>query len=212
MWWDLSLQAIVFLVSIGAYLYTNKIPQKLITQFHAYRNRHKHEARRHFVKAADHLSKAKFAASATEADAAILLEPTDAANHILKSLALELQGFKTSALDALDVALSPLAVGSLDTEEKADAMAKRAGLRMEVSQLGRVESVGVDKDVWGLAEKELRESVALKSENEKAWCLLGECCEGLGKREEATQAFEEALRVKPDSVVAQKGLERLHIS
>lgn len=211
MWWDISLQALIFLVSILTYLWTNNIPQKLFTRYHSYRNRNKHQARRHFVKAADHLAKSKYSSAVTEADAAVLLDPTDAANHILKALALELQGFKTSALDALNVALSPLAVASLEKEEKADAMAKRAGLRMEVSRLARVESDGVDKEVWGGAERELREAVELKRESGRAWCLLAECCEGLGKREEAVEAFEEAVRVAPDSVVARNGLERLKL-
>lgn len=209
MWWDISLQALIFLVSILMYLWSNNIPQKLFTQYHSYRNRHKHQARRHFVLAADHLAKGKFSSAVSEADAAVLLDPTDAANHILKALALELQGFKTSALDSLNVALSPLAAASLEKEEKADAMAKRAGLRIEVSRLARVDSDGVDEEVWRLAERELREAVALRAESGRAWCMLAECCEELGKREEAIKAFQEAVRVAPDSVVARSGLERL---
>lgn len=87
-------------------------------------------------------------------------------------------------------------------------MAKRAGLRMEVSRLGRVES-GVDVEVWSAAERELREAVKVRRESGRAWCLLAECCLGLGKIDEARDAFEEAIRVAPDSVVASQGLDRL---
>uniref|UniRef100_A0A803LK59 Uncharacterized protein n=1 Tax=Chenopodium quinoa TaxID=63459 RepID=A0A803LK59_CHEQI len=75
----------------------------------------------------------------------------------------------------------PLAVASLEKEEKADAMVKRAGLRMEVSRLSRVDDEG------GVDE------------------------EGLGKREDAVVAFEGAVRVSPDSVVARNGLDRLKL-
>ncbi|KDP46794.1 hypothetical protein JCGZ_11165 [Jatropha curcas] len=39
-----------------------------------------------------------------------------------------LQGFKTFALDSLDVALSPLALKSLTESEKGDALFRRAEL------------------------------------------------------------------------------------
>ncbi|KAL2893082.1 hypothetical protein RDABS01_008991 [Bienertia sinuspersici] len=201
MWWDLSLQALIFLVSIAAYLWTNNIPQKLFTQYHSYRNRHKHQARRHFVRAAEHLSSSQPSSAVTEADAAIQLDPTDAASHILKAVALEVQGFNTSALDSLNVALSPLAVKSLEVEEKADAMAKRAQLRMAVAPN--------DQEVWRVAEKELREVVELKKESVRAWCLLGKCCEGIGKNEAAKEAYEEAVRIAPNSAPAKEGLQRL---
>lgn len=90
-------------------------------------------------------------------------------------------------------------------------MVKRAGLRMEVSRLSRVDEGGVDEEVWRMVERELREAVELKRESGRAWCLLAECCEGLGKREEAVVAFEEAVRVSPDSVVARNGLDRLKL-
>lgn len=219
MWWDLSLQALMFFASALMYLWMNDTPRKLIAKYYSYRDRSKHQARRHFVIAADLLSKARShprssprslsfaAASAAEADAAVRLDPSDAAHHIVRALALDLQGFKPSALDSINVALSPLAAGSLSAEEKADAVVKRAELRMEVSRLASGDSV--DESVWSVAEGELREAVAMRPESGRAWCLLGECCEGLGRRESAKEAFEEAMRVDPDSVVARQGLERL---
>lgn len=224
MWWDLSLQAVAILGSALMYLWMYDIPRKLLAKYYSHRDRSKHQSRKHFVKAAELLSKARSfpkssphslssaAAAAAEADAAVRLNPSDAANHIIKTLALDLQGFKTSALESIEVALSPLAVGSLSAGERADAMVKRGELRMEVSRLGRVRvdsDEGVDESVWSKVEAEMREVVAVRPELGKAWCLLGECCEGLGRREKAKEAFEEAIRVQPDSVAAKQGLDRL---
>ncbi|KAK9756485.1 hypothetical protein RND81_01G101000 [Saponaria officinalis] len=166
MWFDLGLQALMFVVGIGIYLWMNDdIPRKLIHRYYSYRNRNSHQSRRHFVKAAELLSKARSypasspqrvslaASCAVEAEAAVGLDPSDAANHIVRALALDLQGYKTSALEALDTALSPLAAGSLSPEEKADALLKRAQLRMEMCR---------DESVLRVAEAELREAVKLK--------------------------------------------------
>lgn len=219
MWMDISLQALMILGSAIMYLWIHNIPRKLLAKYHLYRDRSLHQSRRHFVKAAELLTKARScprsspsslsfaAAAAAEADAAVRLNPADAANHVVRALALDLQGYKTSALEAIEAALSPLAVSSLSDDEKADALVKRAELRMEVSRLGNSE--GVDEAVWRKVEEELTEAVRLKRESERGWCLLGECCEGLGKRERAKEAFEEAVRVRPDSVAAKRGLERL---
>ncbi|KAK4352304.1 hypothetical protein RND71_027822 [Anisodus tanguticus] len=90
------------------------------------------QSKRHFVQGAQLLSQAKattakdrlaatsLAKSAeAQADLAIALDPKD--------------GFKTSALDSIDVALSPLAVKSLSEQERADALFKRAELRLAAS-------------------------------------------------------------------------------
>ena len=57
----------------------------------------------------------------TEAEKVIELDPKDAATHILKGLALDLQEFKTSVLNA---ALSPLCVKSLTRKDQGDAFFK----------------------------------------------------------------------------------------
>ncbi|GFP88164.1 hypothetical protein PHJA_000960100 [Phtheirospermum japonicum] len=81
------------------------------------------------------------------------LDPNDATSHILKALVLELQGFRTSALDSLDVALSPMDAKSLSGDERGDALYKRAELRVAVGGGGAVE--------------DLVESVRLKGDNER---------------------------------------------
>lgn len=56
---------------------------------------------------------------------------------------------------------------------------------------------------------DLVESVRLVGDNGKAFCLLGECYEMKGEKEEARKAFEEALKVEPGLVSARDGLTRL---
>ncbi|MFS8013041.1 putative tetratricopeptide-like helical domain superfamily [Helianthus anomalus] len=63
------------------------------------------------------------AKSATEhANKSIAINPNDAAVHIFKAMALDLQGFTTSALEALEAALSPLAPKSLSDGERSDVL------------------------------------------------------------------------------------------
>lgn len=212
MWRDLLLQAILILVTIFMFLFMYNVPQKYFSKLRL-RNRADMQSKRHFVQGAQLLSQAKLAAAKdrsdatslaksaeAQADLAIALDPKDAAAHILKALALDLQGFKTSALDSIDVALSPLAVKSLSEPERADALFKRAQLRLAASQRGQVDSVIDD----------LTRSVRLKGDNVKAFCLLGECYEKKGLKEEAQKAYQEAQKVQPNYAPAREALERLN--
>lgn len=212
MWRDLLLQAVLILATVFMFLFMYNIPQKFFSKLRL-RNRADMQAKRHFVQGAQLLSQAKstfakdrsaaasLAKSAeAEADLAIALDPRDAAAHILKALALVLQGFKTSALDSIDIALSPLAVKSLSEPEKADALFKRAELRLAVSRRGQVDSVIED----------LTESVRLKGDNVKAFCLLGDCYEKKGLTEEAQEVYEKALKVQPNFAPAREALDRLN--
>ncbi|KAK4274181.1 hypothetical protein QN277_017449 [Acacia crassicarpa] len=209
MWRDLGLQLVMILVMVFMFLHMHDIPRKLFTKFRL-RSRSDIQAKRHFVQGAQLLARARSSKTRSasnslakdalaEAEKAIALDPKDAAAYLLKALALDLQGFRTSALDSLDMALSPLAVKSLDVQERGDALLKRAELKMAMNERGRVDSALTD----------LIESVKLNSKNFKAFCLLGKCYEAKKMTEEARTAYEEALKVEPQSTVAQEALSRL---
>ncbi|KAF2295825.1 hypothetical protein GH714_034163 [Hevea brasiliensis] len=104
-----------------------------------------------------------------------------------------------SALKALESALSSPRVKSLEGRERGDALIKRAELKMAVNRRRRVDS----------AIDDLKEGVKLSGEGERALCLLGQCYEWKGMREDAKWAFGEALKVQPGSVEARNGLDRL---
>ncbi|XP_062100972.1 uncharacterized protein LOC133806890 [Humulus lupulus] len=206
---DLLLQAGLILVSLFMFLALHNIPQKLYAKFR-YRDRAQVQSKRHFVLGAQLLARARSAKSRSdssslakdalaEAEKAIALDPKDAAAHILKALVFDLQGFKTSALDSLDAALSPLAVRSLSQKERGDALFKRAELKMAVARRGKVDSVTTD----------LVEAVGLSPDNAKAFCLLGECYEVKKMEDEARKAYEDALKVEPELAVALEALDRL---
>ncbi|KDP41492.1 hypothetical protein JCGZ_15899 [Jatropha curcas] len=208
---DILLQALLILIGIFGYLYVHEIPQKALAKFREYRSRPGVEAKRHFVLGARTLSLARSPDNShsttislakkaeDEADKAISLDPKDAAVHILKALSLDLQGFKSSALDSLDVALSPLAVKSLTESEKGDALFKRAELVVGTNRSERVDA----------AIQDLTQAVKLNKENANAFRLLGECYEAKKMEEEAKSAYEEALKLQPEMASAKAALERL---
>ncbi|KAM3342347.1 hypothetical protein P3S68_027313 [Capsicum galapagoense] len=219
MYRDLFLQAILILITIFMFLYMYNIPQKYLSNLRL-RNRSNIQSRKHFVQGAQLLSQAKSAAAAKQhsasaqsssslaklaeeqADLAISLDSSDAASYILKALALDMQGMKTSALDSIDVALSPPAVKSLSEDERAEALFKRAQLRSTAPG-------GVSRRVDSVIE-DLNECVRLKGDNVKAYCLLGDCYEKKGMKIEAKLAYLDALRVQPDFGPATEAIDRLN--
>lgn len=208
MWRDLILQAVILLVSTALFLSLYGIPQRALSRLRL-RRRSDIQAKRHFVLGAQLLSKARSAPSRSssasiareataEADLAISIDPRDAASHILKALALDLQGFRTSALDSLDTALSPLAIKSLGEKEVGDALYKRAEIKVAIGGRGTVDS----------AVDDLARAVKL-SPTPKAYSLLGQCYEKKKMEEEAAEAYKEALRLEPTLSDAQEALVRL---
>ncbi|CAM8942970.1 unnamed protein product [Rhodiola kirilowii] len=207
---DLLLQAAMILVTVFFFLAMHNIPQKFLTKFR-YRNRASFQSRRHFVLGAQLLAKARSATSRStrtslasqsisEAEKAIALDPKDAASHILKSLALDLQGFKQAALDSIEAALSPLAKKSLSDLERGDALYKRAELKIAVGKKARVDS----------AIEDLIESVKVCEESKgKAFRLLGECYEMKEMKAEAKAAYEKAVATSPELTAATEALDRL---
>lgn len=87
-------------------------------------------------------------------------------------------------------------------------MVRRAELKLAVNKRRRVDS----------AVKDLEEAVRMSDEEggaevkTKAFCLLGECYEFKGMREEARKAFEDAIKLEPGPSLARQSLNRLSSS
>ncbi|KAK7825730.1 hypothetical protein CFP56_032791 [Quercus suber] len=216
MWFDILLQIGLLLLMVVMFLFMHDIPKKIFSKLRAYRNRDDIQAKRHFVLGAQSLAKARASKThsakialakqaVTEAEKAIEFDPKDAAAHILKGLALDLQEFKTSALDSLDAALSPLCAKSLTGKDRGDAFFKRAELKMAMAANARR---GGEKRVDSAVD-DLNEAVSLSSDNVRAFCLLGECYEMKKMNEEAKKAYEDALKIEPKLTVAREALNRL---
>ncbi|KAK1413020.1 hypothetical protein QVD17_34715 [Tagetes erecta] len=207
---DLLMQAAFISTMLFMFLWMLNIPQSLFNKFR-YRDKSIYAAKRHFVLGAellhksrsttDHTTAINLAKSAAQhADQSISINPKDAAAHILKALALDLQGFTTSALQALDAALSPLTAKSLTDGEKSDALFKRAEIKMKMRRgSDGVESVVVD----------LVESVRLKADNAAALRLLAECYEMMKMKDEALKVYLDLVKLEPESAQAQAALVRL---
>ncbi|KAI4337586.1 hypothetical protein L6164_015983 [Bauhinia variegata] len=206
---DILLQIGLILLMVVMFLFMHDIPKKLYAKLRL-RNRADIQAKRHFVQGAQLLARARSSKTRSnanslakeaeaEAEKAIALDRKDAAAYLLKALTLDLQGFRTSALDSLDVAVSPLAVKSLTDKERGDAFFKRAELKMAMNPRSQVDSALAD----------LTEALKLSSDNAKAHCLLGECYEVKKMIVEAKKAYEDALKVEPHLDAAREALNRL---
>nr|XP_004288856.2 PREDICTED: uncharacterized protein LOC101291379 [Fragaria vesca subsp. vesca] len=212
---DILLQIGLVLLVVVVFLFIHNVPKRVLANLRLrLQSKSGIQSKRHFVLGAQLLAQARSATQSTSssssaaslskqalehADKAIALDPKDAAAHILKALALDAQGFKTSALDAIEVALSPLCRKSLADDERGDALCKRAEIKMSMNRPARVDSVIED----------LTLAVKLSPENVKAFCTLGECYEEKKMTEEAKKAYEEALKIQPRLAVAKEALDRL---
>jgi tetratricopeptide (TPR) repeat protein len=206
---NLFLQAVIVLFTLALFYAINKYPRQLISKLRS-KTRSKAQTHRHFVNAAQLLSRArstknrvkshKLADDAvSEAEKLLAIDGGDAASHILKGLALDLMGRRSAAIECFDAALSAPAVRSLGKRERGDALFKRAEMVVAVKGGRRVESAVVD----------LVEAVRLVPENGKAFGLLGECYEIRGEKDAAKKAFVEAVRLEPGLDSARQGLARL---
>ncbi|KAF5454390.1 hypothetical protein F2P56_024059, partial [Juglans regia] len=209
---EIVLQLALLTLALAMFFAIHRLPKGALTKL-----RTKHRAtllsNRHFVQGSHLLDRARstphriqsltHAKSALlEAEKAVSLSPKDPAPHILKAMALDLLGHKTSALRSLDLALSSPRVRSIVGKERGDALVKRAELKLGMNRKRRVDS----------AVEDLVEAGRVSGDsNTRAYCLLGECYEWKGRKEEAREAFENALRVQPDSVAARHALDRLRL-
>ncbi|GFP99160.1 hypothetical protein PHJA_002059900 [Phtheirospermum japonicum] len=206
---DILLQLGILTLTLTIFYVLHSLPKRAFAKLRS-KARPNNQAHRHFIQGAQFLSRARSTktkptalnlakAAVNEADKALALEPRDPASHILKAMAQSLMGHKTSALKSLDSALSPPAVKMLSEREKGDALCKRAELHIELNRRRRVDS----------AIEDLVEAVELSTDNAKAFCLLGQCFEIKGVRDEAKNAFEKALGIEPNLREARDGLGRL---
>lgn len=206
---DMLLQLAILVLTIGIFWAMHGIPKQAHCKLRN-RGRSNVQLNRHLVRGAHLLARARSTKSPTislalardatnEADKALSLSPKDSSSHMLKALALDLLGRKSSALRSLDAALSPPAAKSLTDMERSAALFKRAELQIAVNRRRRVD----------LAVLDLVEAVRLSPVDAKLWCLLGSCYEQKGMRKEARRAYEEARKVDPGSVIAREGLSRL---
>ncbi|CAO2830336.1 unnamed protein product [Amaranthus hypochondriacus] len=206
---DIVIQIAFLLFTFAIFLVIYNLPKTAFSKLRS-NSRAASQSSRHFLNGAQLLSRARSTRNRSaaeslakeavaEADIAISLLPRDAAALILRALALELLGRRTSALRSLDSALTSPASKSLSGRERGDALVKRAELQLGVNRRRRVDS----------ALSDLVEAVSLTRDNSKAFCLLGQCYEMKGMRNEACAAFDEALKIEPESTVAREGLDRL---
>jgi len=166
-------------------------------------NRHLTQASRHLARARSTSHRAQHAKNALmETDKALSIWPRDPWAHILRAQALNLMGHRTAAIKSLDAALSSPAAKSLSAGERADALVRRAEMKVGVNRRRRVES----------AMDDLAEAVELNGRKGNEWeviCLLGKCYEWKGMIEEAKDAFQKVLQLHPHSEEARNGLHRL---
>jgi len=168
-------------------------------------NRHLTQASRHLARARSTSHRALHAKSAlTETDKALSIWPRDPWAHILRAQSLDLMGHRTAAIKSLDTALSSPAARSLSAVERADALVRRAEMKVGVNRRRRVES----------AMEDLVAAVELDGRKGDEWevmCLLGKCYEWKGMKEEAKDTFQKVLQLHPRSEEARNGLHRLSL-
>ncbi|GMH24665.1 hypothetical protein Nepgr_026508 [Nepenthes gracilis] len=206
---EIVIQVAFLLLTLGIFLSIYNLPKKALTKLRSSNHRAAAQSNRHFLRGAQLLSRARSTRNRpaslslandalAEADKALALQPRDPAAHILRGLAQDLLGHKSSALRSLDAALSPPSVKLLSVGEKSDALVKRAEIQMAVNRRRRIDS----------AVSDLVEAVALTRDNVKAFCLLGQCYEQKRMWAEAQKAYEEALKIEPECLSAREGLGR----
>ncbi|OIV93712.1 hypothetical protein TanjilG_16563 [Lupinus angustifolius] len=212
---EVIVQLCILILSLFIILFIyNLLHQSTHTKSRTRSRTRTNQPNRHLAQSSRHLSRAtattrstsqRAKAALSEADTALSISPRDPSAHIHRAKALHLLGHPAAALRSLDAALSLPASKTLTETERAEALVKRAEVKVEVNRRRRMES----------AVKDLEEAVGMnggKRIEKEALCLLGKCYEWKGMKEEAKQVFKKLLHLQPDSVEASNGLHRLPYS
>ncbi|XP_010523303.1 PREDICTED: uncharacterized protein LOC104801678 [Tarenaya hassleriana] len=215
---QMMVQVAILLLTLAMFWAVTYLPKRTLANFRT-KHRATVQTQRQLIQASRLLARARtttnrshslsLAKSAlAEADDAISLSPDDAAAHIVRALALDLLGHRTSALKSFDSALTYPRVKSLSDGERADALVKRAEMKLAVNRRRRI----------GSAIEDLEEAVKLadaaagdggRGDNTaRMHCVLGECYEFMGLKEKAHWAYDKALKAQPSSAAARDGLNR----
>ena len=215
---EVFVQVAILILTLAIFFAIQYVPKKAVTK-HRTDHRATTQTQRHVTRATHLLTRAKSSShkdqsetlaktAITEIEKAISLSPKDPTPHLLKSVALDLLGHRGSALRSLDLALASSRVKSLAKSERVEALVRRAELKLAVNKRRRVDSAVTDLEE-AVRMSEAEENCGVKT---MAFCLLGECYEFKGLREEAQKAFNVALKMEPGSSVARQGLDRLSLS
>ncbi|CAH8324809.1 unnamed protein product [Eruca vesicaria subsp. sativa] len=194
---DPIIQGAIMLLAFIMFFALKYISQQGLTKFRT-KHRATLQTQRQLIQASHLLARARatttkksqsqsLAKSAlTEADDVIAISPDDAAGHIVRALSLDLLGHHVAALKSFDTALSYPRAKSLSVGERADALVKRAEMKVAVNRRRRNDS----------AIEDLEEAVRLGAGTDAARLFrsLGECYEFKGMNEKAQWAFSEALK------------------
>ncbi|XP_020249033.1 uncharacterized protein LOC109826411 [Asparagus officinalis] len=175
------IQGLFIVINIFSIFFLQFLPNRFISLYRRHRQQNSTtiQGRRHFIAGAQTLAQARsqsppsqtlIKSSISSVDLAIALEPRDAAPHIFKALALNLEGHKIPALKSLDVALSSPQLKTLGPKEKADALIKRAEAELSLGRRRRVDQ----------AIEDLTEAMEIGERSGKGLGLLGECYEWKG--------------------------------
>ncbi|MCO5612487.1 hypothetical protein L7F22_066755 [Adiantum nelumboides] len=168
-------------------------------------------ARQHFNKAAQLLEKSHSSTGTPESltlakdahseiDKAIGLDPEDVSFHVLKSYALEQEGFLPGAIESLNIALSDNMANGMTPSEKGDALLRRASFLLSSSK-GRQ---NVDAAI-----SDLQKCLLITPDSPKVLCKLGLCHERNKSFADAERIYMHVLTLDFKSQEARAGLKRL---
>ncbi|KAJ6822924.1 uncharacterized protein M6B38_385780 [Iris pallida] len=219
---EILVQGGLFVLALIVLLSLQSLPKRCLSHIRRRSSSSPHsQSQRHFFAGAQLLARATSAkpsssssksasllkSAIAESDAAIALDPRDAAPHILRALALRHLGRPLPALKSLDTALSSPQSKTLNPKERADALVKRAELHLQINRRRRADMALADL----LEASRLRGSGkdSDRDKDGKVECLVGECYEAKGMRQEAKKAYRRALEADGSLEAATEGLRRL---